>query len=89
MPQIPMQWEFSVTVRCLWRSKCNDDFKRIAVATPEPQTPGMSQPLHNTQEFATLVVKVTYSLKSPPDGIEFVLPNDNHPYVRLHIPFAL
>lgn len=34
-------------------------------------------------EFSPIVVNVAYSLRNPVDGVEFVLPSDNHPYVSL------
>ena len=51
-------------------------------ATPEPQTPGItSHPGLPAFEFAPIVVKITYSLRNPVDGVEFVLPTDAYPYV--------
>ncbi|KAK0246182.1 hypothetical protein EDD85DRAFT_924985 [Armillaria nabsnona] len=51
-------------------------------ATPEPQTPGVSQAQngHTAPEFSPIVVKISYSLRNPVDGFEFVLPDDSHPY---------
>ncbi|KAK0465504.1 uncharacterized protein EV420DRAFT_1514646 [Desarmillaria tabescens] len=49
---------------------------------PKPQTPGVSQAQngHITPEFSPIVVKISYSLRNPVDGFEFVLPDDSHPY---------
>ncbi|KAK0208686.1 hypothetical protein DFS33DRAFT_1413599 [Desarmillaria ectypa] len=51
-------------------------------ATPEPQTPGVSQMQngHTAPEFSPIVVKISYSFRNPVDGFEFVLPDDSHPY---------
>lgn len=32
-------------------------------------------------EFSPIVVNIAYSLRNPVDGVEFVLPSDNHPHV--------
>ena len=57
-----------------------------SAATPEPQTPGMSilaaAPL---PEYAPIVVHISYSIKDPSDGVQFILPNDAYPYVRLSL----
>lgn len=54
-------------------------------ATPEPQTPGFPQQTHaSIPEFAPIVVNIVYSLRSPTDGIQFVLPTDSYPYVSFH-----
>ena len=56
-----------------------------AVATPEPQTPGASsQPAPVVPELAPIVVNISYSLRNPIDGVQFVLPTDSFPYVRIH-----
>lgn len=53
-------------------------------ATPEPQTPAFGvHPSVPMLEFAPIIVKITYSLRNPADGIQFVLPSDAYPYVRL------
>ncbi|KIY69351.1 hypothetical protein CYLTODRAFT_420749 [Cylindrobasidium torrendii FP15055 ss-10] len=31
-------------------------------------------------EFANIVLKISYSCRRPPDGIEFILPDDSYPY---------
>lgn len=51
------------------------------VATPEPQTPGYSQSQTATPEFSPVTINISYSLRNPIDGFEFVLPNDSHPFV--------
>ena len=53
----------------------------FAVATPEPQTPGPSQANLTVTEFSPIVVNITYSLRNPVDGFEFVLPTESYPYV--------
>lgn len=55
----------------------------VLVSTPEPQTPG-SYPAASTPEFAPIVVHIAYSLRSPVDGLEFVLPNDSYPFVSVY-----
>ncbi|KAI8981206.1 hypothetical protein BD414DRAFT_93257 [Trametes punicea] len=46
-------------------------------ATPEPQTPGhIAQPAHSVTEYKQIEVTITYSLKNPADGVQFVLPSD-------------
>lgn len=47
------------------------------VATPEPQTPSLSQ---GVLEFNSIVVKISYSLRNPVDGFQFVIPNDAYPH---------
>ncbi|KAF8727767.1 hypothetical protein AX14_007043, partial [Amanita brunnescens Koide BX004] len=49
-------------------------------ATPEPQTPVISQLAQTVPEFSPLVVNIAYSLRNPVDGFEFVLPTESHPY---------
>src|SRR5882757_6548297 len=51
------------------------------VATPEPQTPGFLQPQTTTAEFSPIIINISYILRNPIDGFEFVLPNDSHPFV--------
>ena len=51
------------------------------VATPEPQTPGYSQSQTTTPEFSPITLNISYSLRNPIDGFEFVLPNDSQPFV--------
>ncbi|KXN88910.1 Transcription initiation factor TFIID subunit 2, partial [Leucoagaricus sp. SymC.cos] len=53
-------------------------------ATPEPSTPGVAQG-QTLPEFSPIVVNIAYSLRSPVDGVEFVSPNDNHPYRVPHV----
>jgi hypothetical protein len=55
---------------------------RITVSTPEPQTPGFYPTSLSIPEFAPIVVHIAYSLRNPVDGLEFVLPNDSHPFVN-------
>ena len=68
-------------------SLCNQNIElcRIyvghSVSTPEPQTPGFSQNHASTLEFSPIVLHITYSLRNPVDGFEFVLPNDSYPHV--------
>lgn len=58
----------------------------VAAATPEPQTPGASQVNGAITEFAPITVNISYSIRKPVDGLEFVLPTDSYPYVRvLHL----
>ncbi|KAI0692979.1 hypothetical protein BC835DRAFT_1276761 [Cytidiella melzeri] len=50
-------------------------------ATPEPQTPGfMLQSAVPVFEFAPIQVVITYSLRNPADGVEFIVPSDAYPY---------
>ena len=51
------------------------------MSTPEPQTPGPYPVLSSAPEFAPIIVHIAYSLRNPVDGLEFVLPNDSHPFV--------
>jgi transcription initiation factor TFIID subunit 2 len=53
---------------------------RVLGATPEPTTPGSTQP-QALPEFSPIIVNIAYSLRSPVDGVEFILPNDIYPYV--------
>ncbi len=57
-----------------------DCISSLLGATPEPSTPGVLQG-QTMPEFAPITVNIAYSLRNPVDGVEFVLPNDNHPYV--------
>lgn len=51
-------------------------------ATPEPQTPGHNfQPSFPVPEFVPIIVNITYSLRNPVDGVQFVVPTDAYPYV--------
>jgi hypothetical protein len=51
-------------------------------ATPEPQTPGfLSQTGAPVFEFAPIQVIITYSLRNPADGVQFIVPSDAYPYV--------
>lgn len=52
---------------------------RIPGATPEPFTPGPHGQVF--AEFSPIIVNIAYSLRNPVEGVEFVLPTDNHPYV--------
>lgn len=54
-------------------------------ATPEPQTPGtlFQPPPAVVPEFAPMIVKITYSLRNPVDGFQFIVPTDSFPYVRI------
>ena len=59
------------------------------VATPEPQTPGFgAQSSMPALEFAPILVKINYSLRNPADGVQFVLPSDAYPYVRVSHSFV-
>jgi transcription initiation factor TFIID subunit 2 len=49
-------------------------------ATPEPATPNALAG-QTMAEFSPIVINIAYSLRNPVDGVEFVLPSDNHPYV--------
>ncbi|KAH8110586.1 hypothetical protein DFH11DRAFT_1619105 [Phellopilus nigrolimitatus] len=52
--------------------------------TPEPQALGqaLSQVQHGASgpEFSPIQVRITYSLRNPVEGFQFVLPNDAYPY---------
>ncbi|KAI0830772.1 hypothetical protein BC628DRAFT_1355553 [Trametes gibbosa] len=55
-------------------------------ATPEPQTPGhLSLPSHSVTEYRQIEVTVTYSLRNPADGVQFVLPSDPYPTRVPHV----
>lgn len=56
---------------------------KCLVSTPEPQTPGSHQVGLPTIEFSPIVIHIEYSLHNPVDGVEFVLPSDNNPYVSI------
>ncbi|KAM6498612.1 hypothetical protein JOM56_006560 [Amanita muscaria] len=49
-------------------------------ATPEPQTPSIPQASSSGTEFSPIVINITYSLRNPVDGFEFVLPTESYPY---------
>jgi len=34
-------------------------------------------------EYEEILIKVVYSLRNPADGVQFVVPTDSYPYVRL------
>ncbi|KAF8167444.1 hypothetical protein B0H34DRAFT_792168 [Crassisporium funariophilum] len=53
---------------------------RDEVATPEPQTPGAQHNSSAMPEFAPIIINITYSLRNPSDGFEFVLPSDSYPF---------
>lgn len=66
------------------RATLRDNLLTSKGATPEPQTPAFGiHPSVPILEFAPIIVKITYSLRNPADGIQFVLPSDAYPYVRL------
>jgi transcription initiation factor TFIID subunit 2 len=52
-------------------------------ATPEPQTPGMGfqTPAVSVPEFLPITVNISYSLRNPVDGFQFVIPSEAYPYV--------
>ncbi|GBE77479.1 Transcription initiation factor TFIID subunit 2 [Sparassis crispa] len=55
-------------------------------ATPEPQTPGpITQPALPIPEFVPITVNISYSLRNPMDGIQFVLPTDAYPFRVPHV----
>ncbi|KAI0375461.1 hypothetical protein BV20DRAFT_960622 [Pilatotrama ljubarskyi] len=55
-------------------------------ATPEPQTPGhLTQPVHPVTEYRQIEVTITYSLKNPADGVQFVLPSEPYPTRVPHV----
>ncbi|EIW64059.1 uncharacterized protein TRAVEDRAFT_55102 [Trametes versicolor FP-101664 SS1] len=55
-------------------------------ATPEPQTPGpLTQPSHPVTEYRQIEVTISYSLKNPADGVQFVLPSDAYPTRVPHV----
>lgn len=48
-------------------------------ATPEPQTPGHAvQQALPVPEFTPILVSISYSLKNPADGIQFVQPSESY-----------
>ncbi|KAF8640825.1 hypothetical protein AX17_000474 [Amanita inopinata Kibby_2008] len=49
-------------------------------ATPEPQTPGFLQAAQTAPEFSPIVINISYSLRNPVDGFEFILPTESYPY---------
>lgn len=53
----------------------------LPAATPEPFTPHVAHLQHAT-EFSPIQVRVTYHVRNPAEGIQFVLPSDAYPYVR-------
>lgn len=55
-------------------------------ATPEPQTPGPSFHVPALPEYMPITINITYSLRNPVDGFQFVLPTDSYPYVRTTLP---
>lgn len=61
----------------------------VLAATPEPQTPIISQQAHAVPEFSPLVVNIAYSLRNPVDGFEFVLPTESYPYVSFESYYIL
>jgi hypothetical protein len=56
---------------------------RTIAATPEPQTPGMGfqTPATSVPEFSPITVNISYSLRNPVDGFQFVIPSDAYPHV--------
>jgi len=48
-------------------------------ATPEPFAPGPHGQVF--AEFSPIVVTIAYSLRNPVEGVQFVLPSDNYPFV--------
>jgi transcription initiation factor TFIID subunit 2 len=34
-----------------------------------------------SSEFAPITVRIEYSMHNPPDGVQFIIPSDTHPYV--------
>lgn len=61
----------------LWRALLS----AILAATPEPQTPGPSFQTSGLPEYLPITVTITYSLRNPVDGFQFVVPTDSYPYV--------
>ncbi|CAA7264750.1 unnamed protein product [Cyclocybe aegerita] len=57
---------------------------RNDVATPEPQTPSFPQTQATTPEFSPITINISYSLRNPADGFEFVLPSDSYPFRLPH-----
>ena len=55
------------------------------VGTPEPSTPSPAVPSTQqstaSSELASIQVRITYCVKNPVEGIQFVLPSDAYPYV--------
>ncbi|KAL4266270.1 Transcription initiation factor TFIID subunit 2 [Pleurotus pulmonarius] len=68
-----------VSVRQSGRQPASDAIYSEA-ATPEPQTPGASHVNGVPTEFAPITVNISYSIRKPVDGVEFVLPTDSYPY---------
>ncbi|KAI9057062.1 hypothetical protein FKP32DRAFT_1598551 [Trametes sanguinea] len=55
-------------------------------ATPEPQTPGhLTQAAHPVTEYKQIEITITYSLRNPADGVQFVLPSDAYPTRVPHV----
>ncbi|KAH9943990.1 uncharacterized protein BXZ73DRAFT_39443 [Epithele typhae] len=55
-------------------------------ATPEPQTPGHpAQNAASLPEFTPILVNVTYSIRNPADGVQFVVPSDSYPTRVPHV----
>ncbi|KAF5392476.1 hypothetical protein D9757_002262 [Collybiopsis confluens] len=50
-------------------------------STPEPH----AQPSQQVTEFSPVVVKVSYSLRNPTEGIQFVLPTETQPHRVPHV----
>ena len=54
---------------------------------PEPQTPGqnlpLTQPIASSSEFSPIQVRISYCVKNPVEGFQFVLPNEAYPYVSI------
>ena len=59
-------------------------------ATPEPQTPGHPVPhAAPVPEFTPILVSITYSIKNPADGIQFVLPSESYQTVSFQHSYVL
>ncbi|KAF8323748.1 hypothetical protein DL93DRAFT_8248 [Clavulina sp. PMI_390] len=57
---------------------------RSVPSEPKEGTPSTSNPSrqsNSTSEFAPISVLIHYSMRSPSNGLEFVLPTDAYPYV--------
>ena len=49
----------------------------------------MAQQPHPVTEYKQIEVTITYSLKNPADGVQFVLPSEAYPTVsKRHVIFA-
>ncbi|KAL5494783.1 hypothetical protein ACEPAI_245 [Sanghuangporus weigelae] len=56
------------------------------VGTPDPIASSQTVPLtQQTSEFSSIQVRITYCVKNPVEGIQFVLPSEAYPYRVPHV----